>query len=324
MNKEIYLKNIADSLALLSTQVSIRNAINLYDINIVAEDFYPGLLNLVFNYQLRNINTIEKNASGIDLADEVNRVSVQVTSDNSSTKIKHTIYEFIDDERYKDYDRLIILILVEKKRYTTVFDTKSKFSFDKDKDIWDCKDLVKVIRGLDTDILKQINDYLQVELNEKCATISSSESNEVETIIDLIEYISSHKQVKKLLDVEVNPDYKINKRFKEFATALIGQYTTLLSIYGGALENVHNILGIDQAQDLITMFYLQEISVKFLEESEGNPVKALNALVDYFEKKISANGKRYDKMAIKFYLVNEMIKCSVFPNERSEYYGSEF
>lgn len=322
MNKEIYLKNIADSLALLSTQVSIRNAINLYDINIVAEDFYPGFLNFVFDYQLKNINTIERNASGIDLADKVNRVSVQVTSDNSSTKIKHTIGEFIDGERYKDYDRLIILMLVDKKHYTTVFDTQSKFSFDKDKDILDCKDLIKVIRGLDTDRLKKINDYLQVELNEKCEMISSSEANEVETIIDLIEYISSHKQVKKLIDVEVDPDYKINKRFKEFATALIEQYTTLLSIYGGALENVHNILGIDQAQDLITMFYLQEISVKFLEENEGNPVKALNALVDYFEQKISANGKRYDKMAIKFYLVNEMIKCSVFPNERSEYYGS--
>ena len=46
---------------------------------------------------------------------------------------------------------------------------------------------------------------------------------------------------------------------------------------------------------------------------------ALNKLVIYFETKLSANGKKYDRSAIKFYLVNEMIKCRVFPNERSEY-----
>lgn len=37
---EIYLKGIAHSLALLSKEVEIRNAVNLYDINIVAEDFF--------------------------------------------------------------------------------------------------------------------------------------------------------------------------------------------------------------------------------------------------------------------------------------------
>lgn len=40
INKEIYLKNIAGSLALLSKEVTILNAVNLYDINIIAEDFF--------------------------------------------------------------------------------------------------------------------------------------------------------------------------------------------------------------------------------------------------------------------------------------------
>lgn len=57
--------------------------------------------------------------------------------------------------------------------------------------------------------------------------------------------------------------------------------------------------------------------------ANNNPTKALDTLVEYFENKLSTNGKKYDRMAIKFYLVNEMIKCSVFPNERSEYYDSK-
>lgn len=60
MNRELYLKNIVDSLALLSSQVSVRNAINLYDINIVAESFYADLLNLIEDINLKNVNTIKK------------------------------------------------------------------------------------------------------------------------------------------------------------------------------------------------------------------------------------------------------------------------
>lgn len=60
MNKEIYLKNIAENLALLSREVAILNVVNLYDINIIAEDFFPGLLNLIYGYELQNANHFEK------------------------------------------------------------------------------------------------------------------------------------------------------------------------------------------------------------------------------------------------------------------------
>ena len=97
------------------------------------------------------------------------------------------------------------------------------------------------------------------------------------------------------------------------------EYTTLLTIYGEALEIVNETLGIDAAQDIVIMFYLQDISMHFLEDAQDNPIVALDKLVSFFDEKLSKNGKRYDRTAIKFYLVNEMIKCRVFPNERSEY-----
>ena len=71
--------------------------------------------------------------------------------------------------------------------------------------------------------------------------------------------------------------------------------------------------------DIITIMYLQDISIEILEEAKNNPVEALNKLVEFFEERLSENGKQYDRAAIKFYLVNETIKCNVFPNERGEY-----
>ena len=319
MNKEVYLKNIAENLALLSREVSILNAVNLYDINIIAEDFFPGLLNLIYGYELKNANHLEKNAPAIDLIDQKNRIAVQVTSDNSSTKIKHTIEEFNKSQAYHLYDRLVVLILTQKKKYSSNFDTQGLFSFEKARDIWDVEKLIKDIRELETAQIKNVSDYLSEELYNKYYSVRETQAGEVDTIIDLIEYISQHGKVNKDRETTVDPEYKIYKRFKNFADKLITEYTTLYTIYGEALNIVNETLGIDEAQDIIIMFYLQDISVQFLEEEHDNPIAALNKLVTYFEEKLSINGKKYDRSAIKFYLVNEMIKCRVFPNERSEY-----
>jgi len=316
LNKEIYLKNIGRNLALLSTEVRILNAVSLYDINVVAEDFYAGLLNLIYEYSLINANHVEKNAQAIDLFDADNRVSIQVTSDNTSAKIKHTIEEFNDNQSYKKYDRLIVLILTEKKKYTTNFDTKGMFTFEQKKDIWDTADLIEQINTLKTKRIKEISDYLEEELCNKIYEAKETQASEVDTIIDLIEYISNHKEVKRIRDTIVDPELKIYKRFRDFTDKLINVYTTLLSIYGEALEVVAETLEPDEAQDIIIMIYLQDISIQYLEDAADNPVDALNNLVSYFEEMLSYNGKRYDRAAIKFYLINEMIKCRVFPNEK--------
>ena len=319
MNKEVYLKNIAENLALLSREVSILNAVNLYDINIIAEDFFPGLLNLIYGYELQNANHLEKNAPAIDLIDRKNRIAVQVTSDNSSTKSRHTIEEFNKNQAYHLYDRLVVLILTQKKNYSSRFNTQGRFSFEKARDIWDVEKLIKDIRELETEQIRNISDYLSEELCNKYYSVRETQAGEVDTIIDLIEHISQNRKVNKDRETTVDPEYKIYKRFKNFADKLITEYTTLYTIYGEALNIVNETLGIDEAKDIIIMFYLQDISVQFLEEEHDNPLAALNKLVTYFEEKLSTNGKKYDRSAIKFYLVNEMIKCRVFPNERSEY-----
>ncbi len=318
MNREVYLKNISKNLSILSHQVKLLNTINLYNINIVAEDFYTELLNLVYGYNLKNVNKLEKNAKAIDLFDIKNKVSVQVTSDNSSTKIKETIRKFIDDKGYEKYNRLIILILIEKKSYRTTFDTQGKFSFNSETDILDNTDLMQEIRCKSIEEMEKINVFLSKELEAKTIVDEPTEASEIETIIDLIEWITQNRKLMERKDTIIDPNYKIYKRFKVFAERLIAEYTSLYVIYGDAVERVKNELFNDQAQQIITVLFLQDISVQFLDKNENDPLKALNALVEYFQEKLSKNRKKYDRSAIRFYLVNELIKCNVFPNERCD------
>lgn len=315
MKKEIYIKSITDALGILSYQVENRNTINLYDINILSENFYKDLLNLVYGYELVNLNTIDKNASAIDLGDKSKKISIQVTSDNSSTKIKKTIDKFIEYKLYEDYNILIILILVKKKSYTTIFDTNSKFIFDKSKHIMDYTDLVKYLDTQELSKLKLISDFLESELNNKVDKAKKRQATEVETIIDLVEYLSENK--KKSMDnkkTEIDPNYKINKRFKDHADFLKTLYINLAIIYESSVEEANKILGMDDIKEFLISTYLKDISNRFLIKNNGNPQEALDELVSYFEEKLSISGKSYDTMAIKYYLISNVIECNVFPN----------
>jgi len=104
MERQDYISQITDALAILSRKVEIKSALNLTDINIHAEDFYKDLLNLSFGYQLVNINTINPNAAAIDLGDVNNKTAIQVTSTSSLSKTRKTVEKFIEKKLYNCID----------------------------------------------------------------------------------------------------------------------------------------------------------------------------------------------------------------------------
>ncbi|MEW4430532.1 SMEK domain-containing protein [Paenibacillus pabuli] len=322
MNKEVYLKLISSALAKLALEVELRNCISLFDINIIAEDFYKEFLKLVYGYNLINLNIIEKNMSAIDLADQVSRIAIQVTSDNSSTKIIDTIVKFNDKKLHTQYDRLIFLMLIKKKKYTTTFDTSGLFSFSKDTDIIDHFDMMQHIKEKDTEDLKRISEFLDRELSVKVKETTRKQASEVETVIALIEYLSNHKKVTaKKEETVTDPEDKINRRFKEYSDFLKGLYIELVSLYGEAVKQANDILGLDDVKILVIRLYLRDISTQFLEKTGGNPREALELLASFFEEQMGASGFEFDRMAIKYYLISETIKCNVFPNIVGEKVG---
>lgn len=286
----------------------------------MSENFYADLLNIVYGYQLENLNKYEKNNAAIDLGDVKSKVCIQVTSDNDSEKIKCTINKFIENKQYNVYDVLIILLLTKKKKYSTKFETQNLFNFDKNKNILDYTDLITYLQTKDIEVLEAVNIFLSNNLVDQVTQKKEGQASEVETIIDLIEFITQNRNGLKINNnIVVDPEYKIKRRFKEFTTSLEGMYTLLYPLYGEAMNIVCSTLEIDHAQELITIMYLRNLSMNTLENSDNNPIKALNELVFFFERELSKNGKKYDQAAIRFYLINELIKCNVFPNEESDY-----
>lgn len=318
MNIEVLKKGIARCLATLSIYVKNLNTIHYFDINTTAEDFFKEFLNKIFGYNLININIVDMNSCAIDLADKDKKIAIQVTSDKSSDKIKYTIKKFIEKKLYEEYNQLYVLVITEKqKNYTIEFDTEGKFQFSKD-NIIDNTDIMKKINEFEVDKLEETFNFLEKHFYIPYSQKNRISSNEVETIMDLIEFISNNKE-KELLEIkddyEPDPEYKIEKRFQNYSKTIKETYGILYAIYGESINNVESIMQLDRIKIELIQIFLKDISVRILRENENNPIVALELLVDYFEEELKKSGLNYDRMAIKGYIINQIIKCNVFPNE---------
>lgn len=318
MNLEILKKQIAFNLAVLSRYVEGLNSIHYFDINTSSEDFFKGLLNRIYGYELENINIIDMNSCAIDLGDKKNKIAIQVTSNKKSEKIKYTLEKFLEKELYKDYNKLMILIITEKQSsYSITFQANGKFDFEVD-NIIDYRDIIKEINGKDTQELQKIFEFIDQEFSIPYNMKNRNNSNEIDTIINLISFISDNKleiplSIKE--DYEPDPEYKIEKRFNEYAIFLKDTYKTLYAIYGEIIESIEKELQMDVIKIKLISIFLKDISVKYLIQNDNNPIIALESLVEYFESEMQNANLKYDKMAIKGYLINQVIKCNIFPNE---------
>ncbi len=306
-NRQSYISLIIRRLSYLKTEVTAFNSLNLTDINVIAENFYRDFFNLI-GFKFTNTNFESNNYAHIDLIDTVNKQAIQVTSQNDNIKIKEAIDGFFAKPENKDYKLQILLISKDAKDYRTKFGN----NFNHKEDVLDINKLLAIINDItEIDTIKGIADFLNKNvLTERRKT----ECSEVETIMELINYLSLNKN-RVIIDksINVDPKNKIENRFSEHSDYLKQQYSDLYAKYNGAL--VEATSKIDGVEAEIISDFLKDESDIILTKENNNPKLALHSLVELFYGKLSSNGVTFDKQAIKFYLLEELIKCNVFPNK---------
>lgn len=178
IRREKYINEIADHLAWLKSRISLSSELRLTDLALFSEDLMCGLLNLLYGWELVNFNHLQSGYPGIDLGDEKNRVAVQVTSASKREKIEETISKFLKFRYAEKYDRLIILVLGDRKKFQKEVDTGGVFTFSIKDDVIDIGRILRDIRNCDDETLKNIYDYIEyqfIERNKKEQSFSSVE-----------------------------------------------------------------------------------------------------------------------------------------------------
>ncbi|KIC01315.1 hypothetical protein OA88_14520 [Flavobacterium sp. JRM] len=315
MERSRIINKISEYLAILKYLIVLRSSVNLLDLNIHSEQFFKILLNKIYGYSLENINIEQQNAAVIDLGDKKNKIAIQVTSNDSLAKIKSTVDAFEEKEFFKIYDSLKILIIRDKTPREGEIKTNN-FSFDKSADVIDINDLFNyIVSGIDDlEKLEEIKNWLETELFEKYK--SKNKSNEVETFLKLISFISDENNYAEFKsESEPDPEYKIEQRFKDYAPQLKNRYVELAVEYRYALSVTENGMEISSVKIRRIGNYLKEISKKHLKSNNNDPEEALDNLCGYFKGFFIAENINFDELAIKFYLIHQLIQCNVFPNE---------
>jgi hypothetical protein len=169
-NRELKIKSISNYFTKIEIEIRNLNYQNLNDLNVISEAMIGKLFNLIFNYNLTPTGSFSQNFPCLDLIDNHNRISIQVTSDNSKKKIQKTIDCFYTNKLFEKYDRLIVFVLGERQtRYRNLVIPK-EISFDQNEDIIDFKMLLRSVSVLNIDTMDKVIRALDVEtfdLNDK-------------------------------------------------------------------------------------------------------------------------------------------------------------
>ncbi len=167
MNRSEYFNYISRELSALATRINERGALNILDYNIHAENFYLHFFNMLFDWNLININSTQQNAAGIDLVDTTNNIIIQVSATATKQKIESALNKK-DISNYSGYSFKFISISKDTKELRTkTFTNPYNLTFSPASDIFDITSLLNIIVCLHIDQQKSIYDLLKKEIKRK-------------------------------------------------------------------------------------------------------------------------------------------------------------
>lgn len=154
-NIENIKKTIIFKLSVVSSYIEFANKISYLDVNKTAEDFFCGLFSIIRDTNYQNLNKKKNNYIAVDLIDEANKITVQITSQNTRNKIDSTKKKFKKTSMFKDGYCLEIFML-----------TKSKLcKKNKNIKVSSIADLIKEINNKTDNKIYEIADYLDKNIS---------------------------------------------------------------------------------------------------------------------------------------------------------------
>lgn len=170
MRKDTNIKSITSYFARISTEINNLNSLSLYDINKICETICIPVLREIYSCpELINLNVFKENYPAIDLGCSVSKISFQITSDNSSTKVKETLTKYHEHELNKKFDKVYVFILTNKqKSYTSkpLIEIAKQLEFDLTQNIIDFRDLLTIIESKETALSDSVLNILNKEFSK--------------------------------------------------------------------------------------------------------------------------------------------------------------
>lgn len=309
LQKETYIRDILDRLSGFAYNVELRGLLNLLDLHVISEDFYVGLLNLVCGWNLRNANSLQQNAPGIDLVDDSNHILVQVTASCTKRKIDHSLEEI--SEKYTGYHFYFAPIVLDAKKqrkyeYAPLHDVV----FNPKTDILDIHFIVDRIKGM-TDIEKVGTIAMYVRNNIRHDTPSSVQlMSGLNDIICLLAKDSLNESEFDTADFEIEAKISFNK-LSMYAKDIIDQY----KIYYVNVQDIYKEYARQgKTKSMAVLQKLHKIYISLKPQASGDALfmameKEIIKQIDHSNSKLT---EEQLEMCVDILMVHAFVECKIF------------
>lgn len=298
-----------DRLSGLAYNVELRGLLNLLDLHVISEDFFVGLLNLVYGWNLRNANSLLQNAPGIDLVDDSNHILVQVTGSCTKKKIDHSLEEI--SEKYSGYHFYFVPIVLDaRKQRIYEYTPPHGVLFNPKTDILDIHFIADGIKGM-TDIEKVAIIAMYVRNNIRHDTPSSVQlTSGLNDIICLLAKDSLNEGDFDTADFEIKAKISFNN-LSIYAKDIIDQY----KIYYVNVQDIYKEYARQgKTKSMAVLQKLHKIYISLKTQASGDALfmaieKEIIKQIDHSNNKLT---EEQLEMFVDILMVHAFIECKIF------------
>lgn len=277
--------------------------------HVISEDFYVDLLNLIYGWNLRNANSSQQNAPGIDLVDDTKLILVQVTGSCTKGKIDHSLKEI--PEKYTGYHFYFAPIVIDAKEqrkhkynppHEVVFNPETDildihFIADKIKGMPDIEDISTIAMFIKDNIQNEVPDTTQLTsgLNYIISQLAEDDLNECD--FDMTEF-------------EIEAKISFNN-LSIYTKDAIDQY----KIYYINVQEIYSEYARQgKTKSMAVLQKLHRIYVSLKSQASGDDlfIAIKNEIINQIGNKNNNLSQEQLEMCVEMLMVHAFMECKIF------------
>jgi hypothetical protein len=315
MNRTNYFNYCEEKLNFLRLRIETGGKLNILSLHLHSEDFYQYFFNLLYGYDLKNMNSISQNTEAIDLIDVASKIVIQVSSTATKNKIQSALnkqslsgfkgnnFKFISIS--KDANGL------RKKTYLNPY----QLVFIPSSDIHDVPSILGEILHLNIDKQKQLYEFIKKELGTEV------DEFKVESNLANIIGILAKEDLLKTGPVSNMPVFNIDDKLifnNLVASAIIVEDHKIHSGRIAKIYSEYDKSGLNKSQSVLSTlrtdyarlrqkYSADELFFKIIEETISKVTKSTNYVPIAFEEL---------ELCVSIIVVDAFIRCKIFENPK--------
>ncbi|MEH6670112.1 ABC-three component system protein [Halopseudomonas sp.] len=321
MNRTLYYNYIDEKLHTLAFRINSNGKLNMLHLHMHSESFYLHLLNLLYGYELENLNKSLQNVEAIDLIDHENNIIIQVSATCTKAKVESALEKPII-KKFTTYRFMFLSIAKDASNLKkSKFKNPHNISFNPASDIWDLKSILNDILQENVLVQKNVYAFIKDELGSEVDVVKLDSNLAI--IINFLakENWNDGCQSEPIHKFEI--DRKISHNQLDKAKDLIEEY----SLYHGKVDSKYSefdSMGSNKSSSVLARIKREYIGAK----DTGSPDEVFFSVIEVIKNKVieSANYSQIPidelELCVDILVVDAFIRCKIMENPEGYQYAA--